>query len=87
MLYGYARVSTTDQDLDIQETALKAAGCEVVRSEKISGTSTNGRTEPAPPHYMTAMIDYHQTNGDRGEICVPYDGNFVILGTPCPLLR
>jgi hypothetical protein len=29
----------------------------------------------------------HQTNGDRGEICVPYDGNFVILGTPCPLLR
>jgi Resolvase, N terminal domain len=24
---GYARVSTTDQSLDIQEAALKAAGC------------------------------------------------------------
>jgi hypothetical protein len=29
---GYARVSTTDQDLSIQETALKAAGCEVIRA-------------------------------------------------------
>lgn len=25
---GYARVSTTDQDLAIQEAALKAAGCD-----------------------------------------------------------
>ena len=26
-VFGYARVSTTDQDLSIQLTALKAAGC------------------------------------------------------------
>jgi DNA invertase Pin-like site-specific DNA recombinase len=42
---GYARVSSTDQDLEIQISALRAAGCEVVRAEKVSGTSMNGREE------------------------------------------
>src|SRR5258708_38745936 len=40
---GYARVSTTDQDLSIQEAALRAAGCDVIRAEKRSGTTTQGR--------------------------------------------
>ena len=42
---GYARVSTTDQDLSIQQAALKAARCEVIRAEKRSGTTTQGRDE------------------------------------------
>ncbi|WP_173976935.1 recombinase family protein [Magnetospirillum sp. LM-5] len=44
---GYARVSTNDQDTSIQVAALRAAGCEIVREEKASGTSTSGRTELA----------------------------------------
>jgi len=45
MRYGYARVSTIDQDLSIQNTALTTAGCELVRAEKVSGTSLAGRDE------------------------------------------
>jgi DNA invertase Pin-like site-specific DNA recombinase len=44
-LYGYARVSTLDQDLSIQQSALRGAGCQVVRAEKASGTRRDGRTE------------------------------------------
>ncbi len=46
-LYGYARISTLDQDLGIQRAALKAAGCGVVRAEAVSGTRRDGRTELA----------------------------------------
>ncbi len=51
-LYGYARVSTTDQSLDVQVEALKAAGCTVVRSEKKSGKTIDGRTE------LQTLIDF-----------------------------
>ncbi len=44
-VYGYARVSTTGQDLSIQEEALRSAGCSVIRAEKVSGASLHGRTE------------------------------------------
>ena len=45
MKYGYCRVSARDQDHSIQEAALKAAGCELIRAEKASGTRREGRTE------------------------------------------
>lgn len=46
-IIGYARVSTDDQDCSIQEAALKSAGCNVVRLEKKSGTTREGRSELA----------------------------------------
>lgn len=44
---GYARVSSLDQDLEGQLARLKAEGCTIVRSEKVSGGSRDGRPELA----------------------------------------
>ncbi len=40
---GYARVSTTDQDLTNQIAVLTNAGCRKIFAEKISGTKKEGR--------------------------------------------
>jgi DNA invertase Pin-like site-specific DNA recombinase len=44
-IIGYCRASSVDQSLDIQEAALKAAGCDLIRGEKRTGTTVAGRTE------------------------------------------
>jgi len=41
MLIGYARVSTHDQNLDLQKDALEKAGCERIYVEQMSGGSSN----------------------------------------------
>src|SRR5947209_16996653 len=41
MIYGYARVSTDAQDLTSQLAQLRAAGCEKVFREKITGTTAD----------------------------------------------
>jgi DNA invertase Pin-like site-specific DNA recombinase len=53
-LYGYARVSTIDQDLRLQRAGLKAAGCDVIRAEKASGSRWDGRTE------LQVLLDFVQ---------------------------
>src|SRR6202048_2727908 len=52
---GYASVSTTDQNLDVQEGAWRAAGCDLIRSEKRSGTTTSGRQE------LRTVLDFLRT--------------------------
>ncbi len=42
---GYARVSTTDQDLSVQKTALKKDGCDIIFEEKITGNERAGREQ------------------------------------------
>jgi DNA invertase Pin-like site-specific DNA recombinase len=42
---GYARVSTDDQDLTIQNAALEKDGCAIVFEEKRSGTKRDGRDQ------------------------------------------
>ena len=41
MLIGYARVSTTDQNLSLQKDALEKAGCERIYEDELSGTKDN----------------------------------------------
>lgn len=51
MLIGYARVSTQDQDPEMQVDALRKAGCEKIFTEKASGAQ---RERPM----LTAALEF-----------------------------
>jgi DNA invertase Pin-like site-specific DNA recombinase len=57
MLIGYARVSTQEQNLDLQIIALKEAGCEKIFTEKASGAQ---RDRPE----LKAAINYARSKED-----------------------
>src|SRR5215469_10086111 len=62
-LFGYARVSTRDQNLAAQDAELMAAGCAKVFKEKVSGVKTDrpelakviGRLEPGDVLVVTRL--------------------------------
>lgn len=54
-IIGYARVSTTEQNLSVQLEQLKAAGAEKIYKEKVSGATMN-RPE------LEALLDYVREN-------------------------
>ena len=54
-MIGYARVSTSGQSTDIQTAKLKVAGCSIIRTEKASGRSREGRTE------LETILDFIQS--------------------------
>lgn len=60
-IVGYARVSTADQNLEVQVEQLKAAGCEKISQEKASGVK-----EDRPQ--LAALLDYIR-EGDTVVVC------------------
>ena len=60
--YGYARVSSLSQSTDLQTKALLDAGRTVVRTEKLSGSSRDGRDE------LVNILDFLQS-GDVLVVC------------------
>ena len=61
-IFGYARVSSDEQDLEVQRTQLKAAGCTHIREEKVSGKSLDGRDE------LNSIIQFAR-KGDQIIVC------------------
>src|SRR5687768_6655063 len=68
MLIGYARVSTHEQNLDLQEDALKAAGCKKVYTDKTGGTKAER------PGLENALANVRPGDSRGGPDTVPVSG-------------
>lgn len=62
---GYARCSSADQNFDTQIERLREAGCDIVRGEKVSGKSLEGRDE------LATIMDFIQPGDEL--VCVKLD--------------
>ena len=60
--YGYARVSSQSQSTDVQTKTLQDASCAVVKTEKLSDSSRDGRNE------LANILDFLQS-GDVFVVC------------------
>ena len=60
--YGYARCSTADQNLEIQLEELNKHACEMIRQEKVSATSMEGR------HELELLLEFMRP-GDELFVC------------------
>ena len=60
--YGYARCSTIEQNLDVQLDELGRHSCQMIRQEKVSGTSMEGRRE------LELLLEFMQP-GDELFVC------------------
>ena len=79
MLIGYARVSTEDQNLDLQRDALKAAGRSRIFEEKESGRA--GTKRPA----LEGALDFLRTEDQ-----LVWSGRSTVSAAPsakCSTLR
>ena len=58
MKIGYARVSSTNQDLELQKQELLNAGCKTIFSESVSAKNNNCLlyTSPSPRDLSTSRM-------------------------------
>jgi DNA invertase Pin-like site-specific DNA recombinase len=58
-MIGYARVSTSDQKLDMQRDELKRAGCRRIFTDVISGAHTDAERQldlPSDDNYIAPSL-------------------------------